>query len=123
MNDGTVNKAATLEFKTMPNISRSAIPLNRGRGHGANMEDMEVFKEFNRMLDEVVRQGISPYEIVKEIDTTTEEMRKQKSQRKAFTETFRNLLKDCVKAHGLAGQLDVREYNKGERFFIVGREI
>ena len=121
--DKTLGEAKNFEFKTLRSISRSDIPLNRGRGHGASLNDMQVVKDFNLLLDTVNASGISPYEVVKEIDTTTAEMKMQRSQRKSFTQSLRSLLKECVKEHGLTGQIDVRECNKGERFFIVGREL
>lgn len=120
---GGGNSVAAMEFDTMSSISRSEIPLNRGRGHGMDLNDMQAVKDVNKLLDEIVRSGVSPHEIVKEIDASTPEMQKQKAQRKSFTESLRNLLKQCIKDHGLSGQIDIREYNRGERFFLVGREV
>jgi len=111
----------SMEFTTLIPVSRNSIPLGRGRGHGQSLQDMKVVKEIDTLLTQVVKSGIAPYEVATEIDVNNAEIKAQKSQRKSFTQSFRALLKDKVKAHGLDGKIDVREYNKGERFFLVGR--
>ena len=125
MSAATAKKATMIDSKrytTLRPIPRNLIPLGRGRGHGKNLTDLVVYKEFNERLEEICRFGISPYEVADEIDTQNPEIVMEKSKRKSFVQSFRNLLKDSIKKHGLNGKVDIREYNNGERFFLVGRE-
>ena len=120
--DGSLEHLLDGKFGSLKPISRADIPMGRGRGHASDLNDMQLVKDVNDLLTHVVQHGVSPYEIVREIDISAAEVQKQKKSRKSFTESLRALLKKTVEEHGLAGKIDVREYNKGERFFLVGRE-
>lgn len=115
------NAVATLDFKMIRPISRNEIPLGRGKGRGYGLRSMIVIREFEVLLDHIVRSGLNPYEVVGEIDTTIPEIRIEKDRRKSFTQSFRVLLRDLVRERGLSDKIDVMEFNKGEKFFIVGK--
>lgn len=119
----SANPLSRLNFTTIRPVSRLDLPLGRGRGRNAKLKSLKVVQEFNALLNQIVEVGFNPYEIVGEIDITGDEILAEAKKRKSFTQTFKKLLRESVKEHGLRGKIDVVEFNHGERFFVVGREI
>lgn len=119
----TVNPISRLNFRTIRPIERTELPLGRGRGRNSKLLNLKVVQEFNALLNQIITTGLNPYEIVAEIDISGEEVLAEAAKRKSFPQTFKKLLRDAVKLHGLRGKVDVVEADKGKRFFVVGREI
>jgi hypothetical protein len=118
------NVASTLNFRSIRPIQRSEVPLAPSRGGRASvLRNLQVVKDFNEMLKFIVTLGVSPYEVVGEIDITSEDVQKEVKKRKSFTGTFRTLLRSCVKQSGLQSQIDIVERDHGKRFFVVGKEL
>ena len=115
-----INVVTTMNFKTIRPILKSEIPLSRGRGK-ATMHELQVVKEFNALLDQVNNNGLNPCEIAGEILVSGPEVDAERKKRKSFAQSFRKLLRHSVKEHGLHKQIDVIEFDKGARFFVVGR--
>lgn len=116
------NAIEALKLTTIKPISREDLPLGRGR-YGFSLKNLTVIKEFNTLLDHIKNEDVSPFEVLGEIDTNSAEIQREKKARKSFAQSFRTLLKDCVKQHGLQDKIDVMEQGKGFRFFIIGREV
>ena len=113
------NAVQALNFRTIKPIERTEIPIGRGRDRG--LSNLTVVKEFNALLDLVVKEGINPYEVAGEIDMNTVEIKMQKSLRKSFTQTFRGILRTAIEEKGLKGKINIMEFNHGEKFFIIGQ--
>ena len=82
--DGSLEHLLDGKFGSLRPISRADIPMGRGRGHASDLNDMQLVKDVNDLLTHVVQHGVSPYEIVREIDITAAEVQKQKKSRKSF---------------------------------------
>ena len=115
-----INIVSTMNFRTIRPIAKLDIPVSHGRGK-ATLHDLAVVREFNELLDHVNQNGLNPCEIAGEIDVTSPEIEAERTKRKSFAQTFRKLLRASVKEHGLSKQIDVVEFDKGARFFVVGR--
>lgn len=115
-----INVLTTMTFKTIRPIQKSEIPLSRGRGK-ATMHELQVVKDFNELLNQVAVRGLNPCEIAGEILLNGPEVEAERKKRKSFAQSFRKLLRQSVKDHGLYKQIDVIEFDKGARFFVVGR--
>lgn len=115
-----INVVETMRFRTIRPIERTSLPV--GRSHNrATIRNLEVVREFNSLLDEVCKKGLNPCEIVGELDVSGPDVEAERQKRKSFAQTFRKLLRASVKEHGLAKQIEVVEFDKGARFFVVGR--
>jgi hypothetical protein len=115
-----INIISTMNFRTIRPIQKSDIPVSHGRGK-ATMQDLAVVREFNEMLDQVNEDGLNPCEIAGELDLNGEDVLAARGKRKSFVQTLRKLLRASIKEHGLKPQIDVVEFDKGARFFVVGR--
>ncbi len=116
-----INLLERMKFQNIRPIQRSEIPLGRGRSKGAGMAQLQVVREFNALLDQINKDGLNPCEIAGEIDVKGPEIEAEKKKRKSFSQSFRKLLRQSVKEHGLSKQIDVMEFDHGARFFVVGR--
>lgn len=115
-----VNIFKTLKLETIKPIQKAEIPVRRGRGRGT-LHDLKVVKEFEVLLDYIKERGISPTEVYAEIDTKSPDLQAERRGRKSFAQSFRKLLRQKVKDRSLSGQIDVVEFDRGDRIFIVGR--
>lgn len=115
------NVLSNMQFRTIRPIAKSDIPISHGRRRGSTMKDLPVFKDFQAMLQTINDKNLNPCEIGGELLMTGPEIETERTKRKSFPQSFRKLLRAEVKSHGLHKQIDVMEFNKGERFFIVGR--
>lgn len=117
-----VNIVKTLRLSTIKAILKDEIPISRGRHRGSSMRELKVVKEFEELLDQVSKQhGSGPYEIYGELNMKGPEIEAERTKRKSFPQSFRKLLRQSVKARGLGKEIEVVEYNRGERFFVVGK--
>ena len=113
------NLIESLDFRTIRPISRADLPRN---SRGFSIKSLQVVKDFITTLDTIGKLGITPYEVLGELDMQSKDVVMAKAGRKAFVQSFRSFLKEAVKSRGLAGKLDVMESGHGSRFFLVGRE-
>lgn len=116
-----INVVTTMHLKTIRPVEKSAIPVSRGKGRGAAIQQLQVVKEFNELLDHINASGLNPCEIAGEIDVSGPDVTAERQKRKSFPQTFRKILRQSVKMHNLQRQVDVIEYDKGARYFVVGR--
>jgi hypothetical protein len=117
------NVASTLNFRSIRPIQRSEVPLAPRHGRTSVLRNLQVVKDFQEMLKFITSLGVSPYEVVGEIDITGDDVQKEVKKRKSFAGTFRTLLRSCVKQQGLTSQIDIVERDHGHRFFVVGKEL
>lgn len=110
------------QFEMIKPLKREDIPSKRGRPT-SSLYDLKVFKEFGTLLGHIKTSGISPFEVVGEIDTNEPTIQAEKTKRKSFTQAFRTILKDCLEEYELTDVIEIREYNHGEKFFIVGKTV
>jgi hypothetical protein len=118
-----VNVVSSMNLKTIRPINKNAIPLGRGRGRSVNLQNLQVVRDFNLLLDRICSEGISPYEVAGEICTDDPDIQAEMKRRKSFNQSFRSVLKECVKKHGLKDKIDVLEFDHGKKFYILGRTI
>lgn len=116
-----INVVRTMNFRTIRPITRADMPVTKGRGQKATMLQLQVVRDFAELLDQVNSKGLNPCEIAGELDVNTEDVLAEREKRKSFVQSFRKLLRSLVKQHGLSKQVDVIEFDKGARFFVVGR--
>lgn len=116
------NLVKTLKLQTIRPISRAELPVSRGHGK-ATLHILPCVLELTRLLDGVVQNGLNPHEIVAEIEVSGPEVDEERGKRKSFDQSLRKLLRKKVKDSGLDKQVEIMEFNRGERYFVVGRAL
>jgi hypothetical protein len=115
-----INIIRNLGLKTIIAIDKDEIPVTRSKGK-STMYELQVVRDFNEMLDHINKNGLNPCEIAAELNVAGADIEVERKRRKSFSQSFRKLLRKSVKEHSLDNQLEVREFDNGSRYFIVGR--
>lgn len=101
-------------------ISRSDIPIQRGRGR-STMLTLPQVEEFCNVLDKIKKNGVNPADITGEFDMKAPEIEAERKNRKSFPQTFRKLLRRLIEEHGLSDEVQVSEHDNGRRVIVSGR--